>query len=593
MGERPPSIREVVLRSWVRSQDKRDINALHSAPSVAPDELHCIRQRNTRLRSAAQAAMLRTGYSLENANAMLLLCDDKGVVMDATGDSSILSLGSENHLHPGGSWAENAIGTNAIGTALYLGKPVTIRGVEHFCEAIQRWSCAAAPLHDPLSGRILGAVNISGPSHETMRRAPALAGTLALQIEESLRSATLQEHARLIDALLSRRNRLAGDDVVLLNRHGWKIWASRGGGKLSERLEHHRMELHRATMVNDGNGPELAELIGEILPGAEIEILNERNEALGLIVALNERRPRSMKLSGPAIDLRQISSSGETMRHLCVTAKKVVAGGVPLLLEGPDGCGKETLARALHADGPLAALPFEILNCGLLDAATLRSGLTGHDALLRLAEQGGTLCLDEPAQTPPEAQPLLSQILAQLDRTGAAVQVISLSTDTLGEQMEAGVLQSHLHYRLLGGALRIPGLADRREDLPELIRRFASLYACTDRGGPLRFTPAAMMHLKLYDWRGNLRELRNLVETLGVTSRSGLIDTADLPRHIGRTPDRERSQPTLRDREKAEILRAIAQSDGNMTSVARQLGIARSTLYIKLDQHGIPRLRRG
>src|SRR5690606_3050321 len=134
LGSVPPSIREVVLRSWVRSRGRKEIETLKRAPSVAQDELRAIRNRNQRLRSAAQTAIRRAGYMLNDAGMMLLLCDRGGVVMEAEGDARILSRGQENHLHPGGHWDEDAIGTNAIGTALHLAKPVTISGVEHFCE---------------------------------------------------------------------------------------------------------------------------------------------------------------------------------------------------------------------------------------------------------------------------------------------------------------------------------------------------------------------------------------------------------------------------------------------------------------------------
>src|SRR5690606_36656830 len=93
LGSVPPSIREIVFRSWVRSRERGEIGSLNRAPTVAQDELHGIRHRNARLRKAAQNAIRRTGYMLEDAGAMLLLCDRRGVVMDATGDSRILSRG--------------------------------------------------------------------------------------------------------------------------------------------------------------------------------------------------------------------------------------------------------------------------------------------------------------------------------------------------------------------------------------------------------------------------------------------------------------------------------------------------------------------
>jgi len=592
LGSVPPSIREIVFRSWVRSRERGEIGSLNRAPTVAQDELHGIRHRNARLRKAAQNAIRRTGYMLEDAGAMLLLCDRRGVVMDATGDSRILSRGAENHLQPGGRWDEGAIGTNAIGTALHLAQPVVITGVEHFCEAIQRWSCSAAPIHDPLSGRLLGAVDISGPAQDSMRRGAALSVTLALQIEESLRSAGLHEHAVLIDALLARHNGGGAEDLLLLDRYGRKVWSRTPSREAAAQVEAKGAVLQSLMKDNDGDCHDLAGRVREVLADAEVDVLSERGEALGVVVTFPRRtRPARREPAAPA-DLRQIAETGAVMHDLCNAAERTGGNGLPLVLEGPVGSGKETFARALHAGGPLAGLPFEMLDCSLLDAATLKPGSGGSEALLRLAQSGGTLCLDEPAETPAEVQPLLTQALAQIERAGTAVQLITLCSVPLSDSLGVGGLGSALHFRLAAAVLRLPALAERREDLPALIRRFAQTYAPQHRQGRvLRFTPAAMQQLQAHDWPGNLRELRNLVESLGVTSLSGLVDASDLPRHLTRAPGPRREE-TLRDRERAEIMAAMAEAGSNITEVARRLGIARSTLYLKLDQYGIRRPRR-
>ena len=239
MGRVPPRIRDIVLGSWIRSQRDSRIETLTCAPSVAQQELGAIRDRNARLRTAAQAAIRCAGQQLNDGDAMVLLCDRRGVVMDAAGDARMLSRGAENHLHPGGAWDEAAIGTNAIGTAIHLRRPTQISSVEHYCEEIHRWNCAATPITDPADGRLLGVVDISWPNDVEQMNAAALSATLALQIESDLGRHYAMERARLVERLHMQRPRLGSDPVLVLDRAGRELAGSAGlPACLAARLDH-------------------------------------------------------------------------------------------------------------------------------------------------------------------------------------------------------------------------------------------------------------------------------------------------------------------------------------------------------------------
>ncbi|HRO10033.1 sigma 54-interacting transcriptional regulator [Amaricoccus sp.] len=589
LGEVPPSVREVVLRSWERSRAARTGDQLKAAPRLGEEDLAETRKRSRRLRGAARGALERAGYLLGDSESMLLLCDAAGVVTDAVGDSSVMDRGRENHLQPGGRWLEATIGTNAIGTALHLGRPVAITGVEHFCEEIQRWSCAAAPVTDPASGRLIGVVDVSGPAGRLPRQAAALSGAVGAQIEEALRQADTEEHQRLVERLLARGGRWASDEVVLLDRFGREVYASeRFRGMAAEFGD---FEAARALLsAGDLDGDGLVEALSETLPGASVDLMLEGAEAVGVTIALRRSRSRGEADRLPTLDW--IGGGSPAMAAICAQAKALAKGGVPLLIAGETGTGKELVARAIHREGPLAACPFEVLNCALLTVDRLRDDIAAGEGAARLGRTGGVLCLDEPLEIPEAAQAMVARLVEKLmTEAGARLAVVTLTTGDLAAATADGRLRGDLYYRLAGAALELPPLAERREDVGRLARFFAEAVARRSGRREVRFTPAAMTRLEAHDWPGNVRELRNLVETMAAISTSGIVDLRDLPAGI-REPRRAAGAETLRGRERVEILDAIAETGGNLTEVARRLGIARSTLYVKLDEHGIERPRR-
>ena len=208
------------------------------------------------------------------------------------------------------------------------------------------------------------------------------------------------------------------------------------------------------------------------------------------------------------------------------------------------------------------------------------------------------LCLDEIGEMPLDLQAYLLRVLEDrmVYRIGehegrtVDIQILSMTNRSLGAEMEAGRFRRDLYHRIAGARVRIPPLRERGDDILLLAERFAA--AAADKLGrvPVTFATDAAALMMAYRWPGNVRELRNVVETTVALAASGLIEADDLPDEVRTvTPGQEQQPPVagdLRAAERQAILTQVRDCDGNLTQAARRLGIARSTLYLRLAKYG-------
>lgn len=311
---------------------------------------------------------------------------------------------------------------------------------------------------------------------------------------------------------------------------------------------------------------------------------------------------------------------------------------VSVMVQGATGTGKELIARAVHfLTCPDA--PFVSINCAAIPEQLFESELFGHEAgaftsaraqHVGLLEEagGGTLFLDEIGEMPMALQAKLLRVLEvrQFRRVGGkrthvfAARVISATNRPLGPSLD-GALRPDLFYRLAGYVVRKPSLAERMGDVPELAEHFLRAFARRHEINPLAFGPGALEALQRYTWPGNVRELRSVVENTAMVARKGLIDARDVElslasrreNTIENTPGSMDDAPamleseastqvsgmrpavrvgagsarSLPDVERDMILRAIADSQNNLSQAAQSLGIPRSTLRARLKRYGV------
>jgi psp operon transcriptional activator len=267
----------------------------------------------------------------------------------------------------------------------------------------------------------------------------------------------------------------------------------------------------------------------------------------------------------------------------------------PVLIRGERGTGKELLARFVHARSPRRDEPYLIVNCGAFQDELLVSHLFGHEkgAFTGATEQRigvferahhGTLFLDEIANLSRHAQARLHRVVEYqtFQRVGGSasiqvdVRVVAATNADLGALIERGEFMPDLYDRLRFAELRLPPLRERRADVPLLIDHFvAALHQELPDLGAARFTDAALEALAAYDWPGNIRELKNVIERLYVCDRDRTIQASELPLEVTTTePLRGTFSQRVRAFEKALLLNALKDAAGSQREAARHLGMS-------------------
>ncbi|MGQ0612620.1 MAG: sigma 54-interacting transcriptional regulator [Planctomycetaceae bacterium] len=282
------------------------------------------------------------------------------------------------------------------------------------------------------------------------------------------------------------------------------------------------------------------------------------------------------------------------------TLRKEIARVAPtdatVLITGETGTGKELVARALHAGGRRARGPFVAVNCAAFVETLLEAEIFGHEKgaftgadRMRAGRfeqaHGGTLFLDEVGELTPGTQAKLLRVLEtrEFHRVGAArptrVDVRILAATN--RDLRGGGFRADLYFRLAVVTLPCPPLRERGEDVALLARRFL--------GEGLTFDEQALGLLRAYSWPGNVRELRNVCERCAVLARGTRIPPEELPLEvrIGREGGGEGEVRTLREMERAMVVRALAKTGGNRTQAAKLLGITYPTLKKRIDEFGL------
>ena len=328
----------------------------------------------------------------------------------------------------------------------------------------------------------------------------------------------------------------------------------------------------------------------------------------------SENRELKEKLSQEKKSSNIIAKSS-VMQSIMELVKQVAPSRATVLLTGESGTGKEVIAKALH-DESFRTGKFVAVHCAALPATLLESELFGHEkgaytganemrkGRFELAS-GGTLFLDEIGEIDLSTQVKLLRVLESrtFERLGGTetltsdVRIVAATNRDLAKMVAEGTFREDLYYRLNVVSINLPGLRERKEDIPLLVKHFVDIVCKDNDRSVLQITPQAMDLLEKYDYPGNIRELRNTVERMVVLARGDTLDTADLPPQIRDHKDnvQELAKPSaateesvkldLGGNERKLIEQALISAKGNRTRAAEILGISRRTLHRRLNEY--------
>lgn len=391
----------------------------------------------------------------------------------------------------------------------------------------------------------------------------------------------------------------------------------------------------------DGNGVDLVSSVKKTTPNVEIILLtahgnipdgvqaikngafdyitkgDDNNKIIPLVsravekARMNVRLEKLEKKVGHTYSFDSVLGDSKALKDAVSLARKVSGTDVPVLLTGETGTGKEVFAQAIHYNSKRAKQNFVAVNCSSFSKELLESEMFGHKAgsftgalkdkkgLFEEADNG-TIFLDEIGEMAFELQAKLLRILetgeyikiGDTKPTRVNVRVVAATNRNLPEEITAVRFREDLFYRLSVFQIHLPPLRERAGDVRILAKAFVKDFSVRLARPVTEITPAFLEALEQQPWKGNIRELRNVIERSLIVCESERLDVADLPLDIQNTHYEQSDETTpgsfeLSAMERRHIARVLEYTKGNKTEAARLLKIGLTTLYRKIEEYGV------
>ncbi len=596
-----------VVESWLRCLNdyKLDPTTAQEAYIVPAATLREHREQAEDLIRIGRSGLEGLFKQVAGQNYVLLLSDARGVAVEFMGDPTFDNHLRKAGLYLGSEWSESRAGTCAVGACVVSGEPVVIHQDDHFDLSHIGLTCTAAPIFDTL-GDLTAVLDISQLRSPTAKTSQQLALHLVASTARRIELANLMARTREDWVLrLARSPEFLDVDpeaALTLDGEGRITGMTHGGFRAllkAMNLEDFGARRFIGEPISRFFDLEAADLPLYLRGRPEGRRILRAHDGFALFarsIAPVAASPRRAETPAPALPkaLRELSFGDPKMERLQERAAKLAGRGVPILIQGETGAGKEYLARAIHASAGLSGR-FVAVNCAALPEHLIESELFGYvpgaftgahpkgKRGLILEADGGTLFLDEIGDMPPALQTRLLRVLSEnevqpvgaLEARPVRLNLLSASHRDLTKLVAEGRFRADLYYRLNAASLTLPPLRERR-DLEALIRAILRRLGEAE-GVAYRLEPEARQALLRHGWPGNLRELTTALKLCAALSEGGVVALEHLPEALAEAAPAQAP-------EEAGILQALTACGGNVSALAREMGVDRTTIHRRLKR---------
>lgn len=617
-------VRKEILDSWERCKRYGVDPQVIAGSVLSSQQVKRLQEENKDLIAAADE-YLRTLYdSISDYGTILILTDREGTGIYVIGDHEILEEQQNKGLGLGSIGSEESIGTNGTGTALYLDMPIQICAEEHYCWENHKWYCSGVPIHDS-NGKAIGCLGISGTHEKVHAHTLGMAIGAAKSIERQLeinkyikdKELTISQQRIILDMVL--------DGIIMLDACGNIKHINRKAMQLFGTANQKLIDAPISQLILGGVDFDILEKERPVIKDKEIDIIlpnkemtcrltvqyisNKEGSLESVVLTLKEStRIHELvnKVAGSMANytFQDIYGRSDAYKEMIRQGYIAATHDYNVLITGESGTGKELIAQAIHNASRRADKPFVAINCGALPRGLIESELFGYiggaftgsrkegnPGKFELAD-GGTLFLDEIGDMPLDIQVTLLRVLQEheVTRIGGTkpkkvnVKVIAATNKDLKTAVESKSFRQDLYYRLNVFHIYLPPLRERREDILVLSEHILNGLKYQLNKPELTIDEEGKEILFRYSWPGNTRELENVLERAAFLCEDHIITAKELPILEDKTDRTGKSAEPL---DLDLVLNTLSNTKGNVKKAAEQLGVARSSIYRKLDKNNI------